>query len=55
MKGYLEQEGLLDKEKSALVDSGWVGSMQKTLNMVLNKLGREETLTGYYWGLYELP
>ena len=23
--------------------------------MVLNKLGREETLTGYYWGLYELP
>lgn len=55
LKGYLEQEGLLDKEKSALVDSGWVGSMQKTLNMVLNKLGREETLTGYYWGLYELP
>lgn len=55
LKGYLQQEGLLDKGKSALVDSGWVGSMQKTLNMVLKNLGRKERLTGYYWGLYELP
>lgn len=54
-KGYLQQEGVLDRERSALVDSGWVGSMQKTLNMVLKNLGRKERLTGYYWGLYELP
>lgn len=55
LQGYLQQEGLLDKRKAALVDSGWVGSMQKTLNMVLKNLGRAEGLTGYYWGLYELP
>lgn len=31
-EGYLEQEGLLDDIPSALVDSGWIGSMQKVLN-----------------------
>lgn len=52
---YLKQEGLLEQKRAALVDSGWVGSMQKTLNMILERLGRKENLTGYYWGLYELP
>lgn len=31
-EGYLEQEGLLNDIPSALVDSGWIGSMQKVLN-----------------------
>ena len=52
---YLMQEGLLEEKRAALVDSGWVGSMQKTLNTILKKLGRKENLAGYYWGLYELP
>ena len=55
LEEYLKQEGLLETKKSALVDSGWVGSMQKTLNAILGRLGRKENLTGYYWGLYELP
>lgn len=55
LEGYLCQEGLLDNEKAALVDSGWVGSMQKTLNQVLSTMGKSESLEGYYWGLYELP
>ncbi len=55
LQGYLRQEGLMDPVKAALVDSGWVGSMQKTLNLVLVYMGRQEKLTGYYWGLYELP
>ena len=54
-KEYLKQEGLLKGKRSALVDSGWVGSMQKTLNAILERLGKKEKLTGYYWGLYELP
>ena len=53
--GYLRQEGLLDKTAYAIVDSGWVGSMQKTLDTALHFLGRENRLEGYYWGLYELP
>ena len=61
LEGYLLQEGLLEDVPAALVDSGWVGSMQKVLNQVLdylaekNILGRRQRLEGYYWGLYELP
>lgn len=55
LKGYLMQEGFLDGAPSMLVDSGWVGSMQKTLNRVLRHLGRKDDIEGYYWGIYELP
>lgn len=55
LEGYLRQEGLLDSINVAIVDSGWVGSMQRTLNKVLSTLGRKESVEGYYWGLYELP
>lgn len=54
-ESYLKQEGLLDEVPMALVDSGWVGSMQKELNLSLQKLGKKEALKGFYWGLYELP
>lgn len=52
---YLKQEGLLEDIPMALVDSGWVGSMQKELNLSLQKLGKKDSLKGFYWGLYELP
>ena len=39
----------------AIVDSGWVGSMQKALGDILRSLGRKQRLEGYYWGLYDLP
>ena len=55
LKDYLIQEKLLEDNGAALVDSGWVGSMQKTLNRVLKELGRNREVEGYYWGLYELP
>lgn len=67
LAGYLRQEGLLAGTNAdalgvpfagndyALVDSGWTGSMQKTLGEVLTFLGRKEPLKGYYFGLYELP
>lgn len=54
-KGYLEQEGLLDDVSAAIVDSGWIGSMQKILNRFLKTMGRTQPIDGYYWGLYELP
>lgn len=55
LEGYLRQEGFLDGMEDAIVDSGWVGSMQKTLNQILRSMGRTRALEGYYWGLYELP
>lgn len=53
--GYLKQEGLLDGNPDAIVDSGWTGSTQKTLGEALTVLGRVRKLEGYYFGLYELP
>lgn len=55
LEGYLRQEGLLEDVPMALVDSGWVGSMQKTLNHTLRYMGRAGEIEGYYWGIYELP
>ena len=55
LAGYLRQEGLLEDAADAVVDSGWVGSMQKTLQDVLTFMGRTRRLEGYYWGLYDLP
>lgn len=52
---YFMQEGLLDGGKYAFVDSGWVGSVQKSLNQLLTSLGNKREIKGYYWGLYELP
>lgn len=58
--GYLRQEGLLEGVPYAIVDSGWVGSIQYTLAVLLSGLGKTgkwaaEQLDGYYFGLYETP
>ncbi len=55
LEKYLAQEGLIEAAGDALVDSGWVGSVQKTLGQVLRGMGRKSVLEGYYWGLYDLP
>ncbi|MCR4673468.1 MAG: hypothetical protein K5675_00525 [Lachnospiraceae bacterium] len=53
--GYLEQEGMLDDVSYAVVDSGWVGSIQKSLQNLLATKKPGIPLEGYYFGLYELP
>lgn len=53
--GYLEQEGIFEDINYALVDSGWVGSMQQTLVQLIKSAGKEKRLVGYYFGLYEIP
>lgn len=51
--GYLEQEGLLQEKNVAIVDSGWTGSVQRTLQQLLNSVGAYPKITGFYFGLYE--
>lgn len=53
--GYLRQEGLLDQEQLAIVDSGWVGSMQRSLRKLLQQAGWKGTITGFYFGMLEKP
>lgn len=53
---YLRQEGLLEPISYALVDSGWVGSLQLSLQRVLaHEASRDIRLQGYYFGIYERP
>lgn len=53
--GYLRQEGMFDSIKYAIVDSGWTGTMQKTLTSLLQSAGGKPRMEGFYWGLYEIP
>lgn len=52
---YLEGEGLLEELPYALVDSGWVGTLQQTMQRLLQTRKPGLQLEGYYFGLYELP
>lgn len=53
--GYLEQEGLLSDVPYAIVDSGWVGTMQESIQALVQSRRPESGIEGYYFGLYELP
>lgn len=53
--GYLNQEKLTEQKNVAIVDSGWSGSMQKTLYTLLNSSGFTGKITGFYFGLFSVP
>lgn len=55
LKGYFRQEGVLDRGNFAVVDSGWTGTMQRSIRRICEACGGESTLSGYYFGLYHLP
>lgn len=53
--GYLAQEGLLSDIPYALVDSGWVGTLQQSMELLVQSKKPQLCLEGYYFGLYEIP
>ena len=56
--GYLRQEGLLEGDNYGLVDTGWIGTLQKTLEQLVasERTGQKlPRMDGYYFGLYEIP
>lgn len=53
--GYLTQEGLLEPVPYALVDSGWIGTIQQSMEHLLRQKQPDRKLEGYYFGLYEIP
>ncbi len=55
LRRYLEQEGLLEDCSMALVDSGWTGTTQKSLNDMLRWMGKQNGVGGFYFGLYTYP
>ncbi len=54
LRGYFSQEGMLDDQwKTGIVDSGWTGSMQKTIMDIRRRCGCKKNIYGYYFGLFE--
>lgn len=49
---YFGRNGLFDDKKIALVDSGWLGSVQKTLTELIKDKTDADRIIGYYFGLY---
>lgn len=52
---YLKQEGILNDDSFLIVDSGWTGSIQKSMQHLFLSCGSIQTVEGFYFGLYELP
>ena len=52
---YFEQEGLFSDTEYAVADSGWTGSMQRSLRQMLEYAGYKGKLTGFYFGLFNEP
>lgn len=49
--GYLRQEGLLADSAWAMVDIGWHGNLQRSLERLLAAGGGPQSVTGFYFGL----
>ena len=55
LAAYITEQQMTDEIPFAIVDSGWLGSLQECLAAALAALGRKIALPGYYWGLYQAP
>lgn len=52
---YFRQEGVFDEKTVAIVDSGWNGSMQRSLRQLLDRAGCTNRIVGFYFGLFNEP
>ncbi len=53
--GYLRQEGLFECDRVAVADSGWTGSMQRSLRQIMRSDGYTGGFIGFYFGMYSKP
>ena len=52
---YFKSVGLFDMDVVCIVDSGWTGSMQRSLRILLDSLGYQGKICGFYFGMYSTP
>ena len=52
---YFSQKGLLAHDKIAIVDSGWTGTTQKSINDIRKRCHVSVPVEGFYFGLFEIP
>jgi predicted HAD superfamily hydrolase len=49
---YFDSIGLLEEKKIGVVDIGWHGTLQYSINKLLQIFGREPSIKGYYLGTF---
>ena len=49
---YFNQEKIFNYKHIGIVDSGWTGSMQRSLRQILEHSGSNIKITGFYFGLF---
>lgn len=53
---YMKQEGLFDEIEYAIVDVGWIGTIQQSMEALVNSYrSKPIQLKGFYFGLYDTP
>lgn len=52
---YLIQEGLTRDNNYAIVDSGWVGTLQCSIERLVKSVDADISVDGYYFGMFEYP
>ncbi len=52
---YFEQERIFENDTVAIVDSGWTGSMQRSMRQILDTCGFKGKICGFYFGMFEKP
>ena len=52
---YFRQEDLFENDYIAIVDSGWTGSMQRSLRILMESAGYKGKFCGFYFGMYAKP
>ncbi|NFG28054.1 hypothetical protein FC777_13155 [Clostridium botulinum] len=50
---YFKQEKLFEEKKYAIVDVGWLGTMQRHIREILQYSGYKNNMNGYYFGMFE--
>ena len=53
--GYLRQEGLCRDDRFAIVDSGWIGTLQCAVETLVQSIDPDIRVEGYYFGMYDYP
>ena len=52
---YLKQEGLCDDDKYFIVDSGWIGTLQQSIEQLVQVVNPAIKVSGCYFGMYDTP
>ncbi len=55
MTEYIKQEEMDRQNKIGIIDLGWTGSLQLTLQRILSSMGINSPLVGFYMGMIDKP